>query len=120
MNADITWDQQYYYAVLNSGYNLTPHNLMDVITKADSNNFTYIPGGAIVSGKGKITAPSDANSARLSQRFKQVVIRIQQTYSKKINEFIYSRKINMEILSMAKASTDPAALDYVLIQPRTQ
>ncbi|TKI71814.1 S-layer homology domain-containing protein [Lysinibacillus mangiferihumi] len=120
LNADITWDQQYYYAVLNKDNALTPDNVLDVITKADSNNFTSIPGGAIISyGKGKITAPSDASMA---ETFTAI-----QTggSSSKTNIFQTGQRIYLFTkdkygnIVYAK-SKDSSALDYVLIQPRTQ
>ncbi|AVK98765.1 S-layer homology domain-containing protein [Lysinibacillus sphaericus] len=121
LNADITWDQQYYYAVLNSGYNLTPDNVMDVITKADSNNFTYIPGGAIVSyGKGKITAPSDASSAKTFTAIQTGSDPNSTNVFQKDQRIYLFTKDKYGNIVYAKASTDPAALDYVLIQPRTQ
>lgn len=121
LNADITWDQQYYYAVLNKGYDLTPDNVMDVITKADSNNFTYIPGGAIISyGKGKITTPSDASMAETFTAIQTGGSSSKTNIFQKDQRIYLFTKDKYGNIVYAKASTDPAALDYVLIQPRTK
>jgi hypothetical protein len=121
LNADITWDQHYYYAVLNKGYDLSPENVQDVIANADSNNFTYIPGGAIVSyGKGKITAPADASSAKTFTAIQTGSDPNSTNVFQKDQRIYLFTKDKYGNIVYAKASSDPGALDYVLIQPRTQ
>uniref|UniRef100_UPI0020C02BC6 hypothetical protein n=1 Tax=Bacillus velezensis TaxID=492670 RepID=UPI0020C02BC6 len=63
---NITWTHWYYYAVLSKNQgDLTIANIKDVIERADSSNYTDIPGGGIISyGKGQITEPSDASSEK--------------------------------------------------------
>jgi len=121
LNADITWDQHYYYAVLSEGYALTLDNVRDVIERADNNNFSYIPGGAIISyGKGQITGPSDVS-------FAKSFIAIQtSTNPNSTNVFQKDQRIYLFTkdkygnIIYAKESTAPTAPNYVLIQPRTQ
>lgn len=120
LNADITWDQHYYYAVLNKGYDLSPENVQDVIANADSNNFT-ISGGAIVSyGKGKITAPADASSAKTFTAIQTGSDPNSTNVFQKDQRIYLFTKDKYGNIVYAKASSDPGALDYVLIQPRTQ
>ncbi|MFJ7408907.1 MULTISPECIES: S-layer homology domain-containing protein [unclassified Lysinibacillus] len=120
LNADITWDQHYYYAVLNDGYDLSLDNIQNVIANADSNNLTYIPGGAIVSyGKGKITAPADASSAKTFTAIQTGSPSSTNIFQKDQRIYLFTKDKYGNIV-YAKASTDPAALNYVLIQPRTQ
>ncbi|MFJ7665126.1 S-layer homology domain-containing protein [Lysinibacillus sp. NPDC097162] len=121
LNADITWDQHYYYAVLNDGYDLSLNNIESIIANADSNNFTYIPGGAIVSyGKGKITAPADASSAKTFTAIQTGSDPTSTNIFQKDQRIYLFTKDKYGNIVYAKASTDPAALNYVLIQPRTQ
>ncbi len=121
LNADITWDQQYYWAVLSEGYDLTLENVQEIITRADNNNFTYIPGGAIVSyNKGKITAPSDASSAKTFTANQTGNDPASTNVFQKDQRIYLFTKDKYGNIVYAKESTAPTAPNYVLIKPRTQ
>ncbi|MFY0521350.1 S-layer homology domain-containing protein [Lysinibacillus sp. UGB7] len=121
LNADITWDQHYYYAVLSDGYELTLNDVQEVITRADSNNFTYIPGGAIVSyGKGIIKAPNDASSAKTFPAIQTGSDPNSTNIFQKDQRIYLFTKDKYGNIVYAKESTAPTAPNYVLIKPRTQ
>ncbi|MEX3747480.1 S-layer homology domain-containing protein [Lysinibacillus xylanilyticus] len=121
LNTDITWDQHYYWAVLSEGYELTLENVQEIITKADSSNFTYIPGGAIVSyGKGRITAPNDASSAKTFTAIQTGSDPNSTNVFQKDQRIYLFTKDKYGNIVYAKESTSPTSPKYVLIQPRTQ
>ncbi|MGG2075792.1 S-layer homology domain-containing protein [Lysinibacillus irui] len=121
LNADITWDQHYYYAVLSDGYELTLDNIRDIIDRADKNNYTDIPGGAIISyGKGQITKPSDASSAKTFTAIQTSTDPNSTNVFQKDQKIYLFTKDKYGNIVYAKESTSSAAPNYVLIQPRTQ
>lgn len=121
LNADITWDQHYYYAVLADGYELTLDNIRDIIVRADNSNYTDIPGGAIISyGKGQITKPSDASSAKTFTAIQTSNNPNSTNVFQKDQKIYLFTKDKYGNIVYAKESTAPMAPNFVLIQPRTQ
>lgn len=121
LNADITWDQHYYYAVLSDGYELSLDNIRDIIVRADNNNYTDIPGGAIISyGKGQITKPSDASSAKTFTAIQTSNDPNSTNVFQKNQKIYLFTKDKYGNIVYAKESTAPTAPNFVLIQPRTQ
>ncbi|WP_155593389.1 S-layer homology domain-containing protein [Lysinibacillus cavernae] len=120
LNADITWDQHYYYAVLSDGYELTLDNIRDIIVRADNSNYTDIPGGAIISyGKGQITKPSDASSAKTFTAIQTSNNPNSTNVFQKDQKIYLFTKDKYGNIVYAKESTAPTAPNFVLIQPRT-
>ncbi|WP_264990065.1 S-layer homology domain-containing protein [Lysinibacillus piscis] len=124
LNTDITWSQQYYYAVLGIGYDLTLENAKAVIEKADRKDFSYIPGGAIVSyGKGEIKQPADASSVKTFDAIQTGSdpnsINVFQT-NQRLYLFTKDKYGNIVYAKLYSNPMDPAAPNYVIIQARTQ
>jgi len=120
LNADITWDQHYYYAVLADGYELTLDNIRDIIVRADNSNYTDIPGGAIISyGKGQITKPSDASSAKTFTAIQTSNNPNSTNVFQKDQKIYLFTKDKYGNIVYAKESTAPTAPNFVLIQPST-
>lgn len=122
LDADITWNQHYYYAVLSKNQgDLTIANIKDIIERADSNNYTDIPGGGIISyGKGQITKPSDASSEKTFTAIQTSTDPNSTNIFQKDQKIYLFTKDKYGNIVYAKESTSPTAPNYVLIQPRTQ